>query len=431
MAEGFRAASSNENTANSADVSGSVPAGVAANDGIIISYAVAGTGSTVPTPPSGYTQVGGPFDKGTVLRTYFFAKVATGADAGASVTVTKSTADATKKYITIAAYSGIDTANFVSTLTATIQALAETTAGTAHSVPAVTVTGSSNWVGEFMVDRGSPASTDITPASGFTERAQQVGTGTGTCTTEWSDSGSPVAAGTHSGDVMTGTVSTANAITVAMVIPAAGGTSATATPAVLTATASFFTPTVLNGSAVKVNPDVLRMSTAFFPVVGAGGATVTPDLLVATVSFFPPTVSAQATALTIPDPIAMSVTFFTPAITAEEVPPPDEPPAISSGNFKFRSPQRTEIWPIAPGERLAVKVEINLTMYRINGQWHAGENLSYTDLAGADRVYYGGYDVTVPDDELAEMVSQGFDVAVEVDDAGTADLFLDLFTETF
>lgn len=409
MAEGFRAAVSNESTANSTDVSGTIPAGVQANDGLIVTYSVAGTGSTVPVPPAGYTQINAsPIDKGTVLRVYVFAKVAVAGDAGASVTVTKSTADATKKYITIAAYSGVDTANFITTLQSTLQSFVETTAGFTHNVPAVTVTGSSNWIGEFMVDRGSPASTDITPPSGFTERAQQVGTGTGTCTTEWCDSGAPVAAGTHSGDVFTSASnSTANAITLAMVVPAAGGTAATATPGVLTASVSFLAPTVLNGSAVKVNPSVLAMTTAFLPVVGGATAAVTPDVLTATVSFFAPTIAAQITALTVPDPIVMSVTFFAPAITAEDTSPPPEENPPPSGTRKFVGPFRFETWPIAPNERLAVKIKVNQTLYRKDGVWLVGENLNWTDLTGVDRLYYGGYDLALTDEQLDELIAAG------------------------
>ena len=431
MAEGFRAAASNENTANSADVSESVPAGVVANDGVIVSYAVAGTGSTVPTPPSGYTQVGGPFDKGTVLRTYFFAKVATGADAGATVTVTKSTADATKKYITIAAYSGIDTANFVSTLAATIQALAETTAGTAHSVPAVTVTGSSNWVGEFMVDRGSPASTDITPASGFVERAQQVGTGTGTCTTEWSDSGAPVAAGTHSGDVMTGTVSTANAITVAMVIPAAGGTPATATPSTVAGSVSIGTPTVLNGANVTVHvPATVVGRAVFTPLVGQVSSTMFPDRVSGVASIPLPTEQAQQLALVIPELVVLgAVAIGLPTIVAEdntpgggggETPPP-------SGTRIFVGPVRTEVWPIADGARLAVKVTINQTLYRKDGVWLVGENLNWTDLVGVDRLYQGGATPPLSDEQLDELIAEGQGQYV----VGDTDPFAETFTETF
>ncbi len=426
MANGFRAAVSNENTANSADVTVTIPATVQANDGLVAVHTAAGTGSTVATP-AGWSLEAGPIDKGTALRVYVFSKYATGADAGASFTVSKSTADATKKYLTVAAYSGVDLTDFISD----IQSQVESTAGTSHTAPAVTVSGSGNWVAEYMVDRGSPASTDITPPAGFTERVQQVGTGTGTCTTEWCDSNGSVAAGTHSGDSFTGTVSTANAITLALVIKPAGGSPATATPSTVTGAVAIGTPTVLNGANVTVHvPATVVGRAVFTPLVGQVSSTMFPDRVSAIAAIPLPTEQAQQLALVVPELVVLgAVSIGLPTIVAEnntpgggggETPPP-------SGTRRFVGPTRIETWPIADGAPLAVRVTVNQTLYRKNGTWLVGENLNWTDLEGVDRLYQGGATPQLSDAQLDELVAEGQGQYVVSD----TDPFAETFTETF
>lgn len=75
--------------------------------------------------------------------------------------------------------------------------------------------------------------------------------------------------------------------------------------------------------------------------------------------------------------------------------------------------------------RLRVKVERGISVYRIAGIWHTGKYLSPEIVAAADRVYYGGYLYFVPDDELVEMEAQGIPAS------RTEDIFIDEFTETF
>lgn len=404
MAEGFRAAASAENTSNGTDVSVTIPAGVQANDGLVAVYTTDGTGSTVTTP-AGWSLRAGPIDKGTVLRAYVFEKYATAGDAGSTLTVTKSVADATKRQLTVAAYSGVDLTEFIGDFASNV----ETTAGLTHLIPTVTAVGTGSWRAAFVVDRGSPASTDWTPPASLpSERAQLIGSGTGTSSTDWADSGAPVAAGAYSGDVFTSASnSTANAITLALIIKPAGGSPATATPAVLTTSVSFLAPTVITGGTVTVAPSVLRMSTMFLPLEGSETDTVTPDTLNASVAFLAPVITAQQQALTVPDPLVMSVSFFAPSITAEgSPPPPDENPPPSTTR-RFRGPTRTETWPLTPDSRLSVKVEINQTLYRKDGVWLIGENLNWTDLTGVDRLYIGGYELELTDAQLDELIAAG------------------------
>ena len=73
----------------------------------------------------------------------------------------------------------------------------------------------------------------------------------------------------------------------------------------------------------------------------------------------------------------------------------------------FRGPTRTESWPIAPGARLARKVTVHQTLYRVNGIWRIGENLSYVELTGADRIYQGGFEFTLTEDQANELIGAG------------------------
>lgn len=75
--------------------------------------------------------------------------------------------------------------------------------------------------------------------------------------------------------------------------------------------------------------------------------------------------------------------------------------------------------------RYRPRLDRGVSIYRIAGVWYAGTNLSELQLDGADRIYYGGYEYVVPDDELAEMEAQSFPAC------GLSDVFLDQFTETF
>lgn len=206
MAIAFRAATGGKNEAGGTDVNVTYPSSVALGDLILLTYWLSGTTVTAVTP-AGYTLEDGPFDKSTTLRTYSFSRVADGTEASTTLTVSTNVTSATKRYVNLAVYSGVDTTTPVQT----DQAFVEVTTGTSHAAPSVSVTGSGAWVVEAWADRGSPASTAWTQPAGFTKRDEQVGTGGGALTTAIADIG-PVSAGVNGGDTWTGTVSTATAI---------------------------------------------------------------------------------------------------------------------------------------------------------------------------------------------------------------------------
>jgi hypothetical protein len=330
--------------------------------------------------------------------------------------------------LTVAAYSGVDLTDFIMDFASQV----ETTTGTTHAIPSVTAVGSGNWRAAFVVDRGSPASTDFTPPASLpSERSQFLGSGTGTCSTDWVDSGAAVSAGTFSGDSFTGTVSTANAITLAFIIKAAGGTSATATPSRVNAVVSIPTPTVLNGSNVTVHVPATVMARAIIqPLVGQVSSTMFPDRVSGIATIPSPTEQAQQLALVIPElTVTYAVTIGTPTIVAE-----DNTPGGGGGGGgpvsttrSFSGPTRIETWPLAPNARIAVRVTVNQTLYRKNGVWLVGENLNWADLVGVDRLYQGGATPPLSDEQLDELVAEGQGQYV----IETPDPFPATFTETF
>jgi hypothetical protein len=428
MAIAFRDAISTEQAATGSSVAATIPSTVQSNDGLLAWVTVAGTAATITTP-AGWTLVYGPLDKTTVLREYAFKRVATGADAGAVLTFTLSTSTAAKRYITLGAWSGTDTTDFVMDSAAVV----ETAAATAHTTPTVTVTGTGAWLVEHVGDRGSPSSTDFTVA-GMTERVKQVGTGTGTMTVEINDSNGAVSAGTQGGHTYTSasSVSAANATMSTIALKPAGGTGATVTPSVIAGSVSFSAPTLINGSNNTVIPGRILGSVGFPPLTGSATAVAQPNAFAGAVTVSATGAQGTSSQTPIPEQLLGFLSIFPPVIVAADGTPVDPgTPPPSTGRFRFRSPQYIESWPIQAGERLAVKVAVNKTMYRINNVWRAGTNLTYVEIDAADRVYYGGYDYDVPDGELAEMVSQGFDVAVEIEDDVSAGLFLAYFSETF
>jgi hypothetical protein len=257
-----------------------------------------------------------------------------------------------------------------------------------------------------------------------------VGSGTGTCSTDWADSGAAVSAGTFSGDSWTAADdSTANAITLAFIIKAAGASTVTvSSPTPIAGSITFHAPNIQTGSNVTVTPDPIHLpGLSFFPLSGSATATVVPDPIAVGVTFLSPTEVAQQSQVSIPDPILFTIEFFPPTIAIEGgavEPPPDNPPP--SATRKFVGPTRVEIWPISPDARIGVKVTVNQTLYRKNGVWLIGENLNWPDLVGVDRLYQGGAsDLT--DEQLDELIAEGQGQYV----VDASDPFPATFTETF
>jgi hypothetical protein len=225
--------------------------------------------------------------------------------------------------------------------------------------------------------------------------------------------------------------SVANAITLAFIIKAAGGTSATATPSTVAGAVSIPTPTVLNGSNVTVHVPATVVGRVAIPTLtGQVSSTMFPDTVAGHTTIPSVTAQAEQEALVIPElTVLYAVTIGTPTIVAEDNTPGggggDTPPP--SGTRRFVGPTRTEVWHISSGARLAIAVTVNQTLYRKNGVWLVGENLNWTDLVGVDRLYQGGATTPLSDAQLDELVAEGQGQYV----VGDTDPFADTFTETF
>lgn len=232
MAIARRAVTGNKAEATGSDVVLTYPAGIVANDVMVLRWATTGTTITLNTP-AGWTVVSGPIDKGTTNREYLLVRVANGTEAGNTLTLSASASSANKRFAQLAAYSGVDTGTPILASASFV----ETASGTTHAAPTVNIASVSGcWIVEFASDRGSPGSTSWTPPAGYTPILDtQVGTAAGTLTTGMADSQAAVSPSTTAGGgTWTGTVSTANSIlwTVALQPPATSGspTGLTATP---------------------------------------------------------------------------------------------------------------------------------------------------------------------------------------------------------
>ena len=73
----------------------------------------------------------------------------------------------------------------------------------------------------------------------------------------------------------------------------------------------------------------------------------------------------------------------------------------------YRGPTRVESWPINGDTRLAVKVVVNQSLYRVGGVWRVGENLDFEDGTVPDRLYLGGYELNLSDEQLDELEAAG------------------------
>lgn len=231
MSIAFRAAAGTPTSTASADASVTIPAAVQSGDWMILLATRSLTDATATTPV-GWTLLSGPVDRSTSLREYMFIRKAGATDASTSVTVTWSSAVASKRNMELAAYSGVDP----TTPIPDFAAAAETVSQTTHVAQTVSVTRDGSWIVEFGSDRASPGSTNLSPPAGFTERDQQNSTGGGGTTTSVADTTAAVGLGTQGGGTWTGDVATANAILWTLVIQ----------PAVVT-------NPILVGSALRVN----------------------------------------------------------------------------------------------------------------------------------------------------------------------------------
>jgi PKD repeat protein len=162
-----------------------LPAGVAARDGLLLFASVASPTVTLDDP-AGWTPVR-TVQSATGITTKLWQRVAT---AGEPSAVTVDLSAAAKVDLLLSAYRG--TAPTGPVVTAS-EAVAETTSTPAHATPQLT-TAVAAWTVSYWADNSS-ATTAWTAPAGETVRSTSFGTGGGRICSLATDSGVPVAAG--------------------------------------------------------------------------------------------------------------------------------------------------------------------------------------------------------------------------------------------
>jgi PKD domain/Phosphoesterase family len=175
-------------TENASSGSVMVPAGVVAGDALVL--VATGVTTSALTAPAGWTLVG--TEPNPVMTTQVWSKVATGSDAGSTVTV--GFPAAVRGSVQLSAYSG-------TSLTAPVVgfagAVTHTTSSTA-TTPTVTVPAAGDWLVSYWTVKSSAVNAWTAPA-GVTSRSAVIGTGGGRVSSLLADSGGPVATGTAGG----------------------------------------------------------------------------------------------------------------------------------------------------------------------------------------------------------------------------------------
>ena len=146
------------------------PTGVQAGDTMLMFLSV--NRQTTATPPAGWTLVGSQDDTGGEPMTRIWSKTATGTESGKTVGVALGVS--AKVDLTMAVYSGVDTAAPV----ARSAAAAETVFRAAHTTPAVAPVAADELLLSYWTDKTS-GSTDWAPPAGQAQRSEVIGTGTG------------------------------------------------------------------------------------------------------------------------------------------------------------------------------------------------------------------------------------------------------------
>ncbi len=172
----------------SSTVNLTVPAGVQAGDGLILSLSVASTAVTYgqPTGVAGFVSVGTQAN-GAAMVTTVWHKVAEATDVGSTVTVTLS--GTAKVDAHLLAYSGTSLSGPVATFAGRNDSSTVT-----HRTPGVTVGTDGSWVVSVWTDKSS-ATTAWTAPAGQTVRDNALGTGTGYLTSLITDGDAASSAG--------------------------------------------------------------------------------------------------------------------------------------------------------------------------------------------------------------------------------------------
>ena len=131
-------------------------------------------------------------------------KVAVSSDAGSAVTLT--TSSSVNLHLAVLAYRGTLTSNPVTA----VAERNETTSGTSHTTPTVTVPTDGSWVVSLWSEKSS-TTTVLNPPAGETQRRESCGTGGGHLCGLLTDGGTPVNHGTTVGG-LTATADAASAV---------------------------------------------------------------------------------------------------------------------------------------------------------------------------------------------------------------------------
>ncbi|MGY2002145.1 PKD domain-containing protein [Blastococcus sp. SYSU DS1024] len=189
-----------------------VPASVRAGDALVL--ALTTNSDATGQAPAGYALVGTQ-TSGTAMTTQVFSRVATEADAGATVTVDLS--KQAKVTLQLAAYSGTDWRDPIASVTAAAEV-----GGTAHTTPTAMVDAGS-WVVSVWSDRSSSARTFAAP-SATAVRSNLAGVGNGDIASLVADGGAPVPAGQVGGLTATVPVASGRATMLTVVLAPGDGT---------------------------------------------------------------------------------------------------------------------------------------------------------------------------------------------------------------
>jgi myo-inositol-hexaphosphate 3-phosphohydrolase/PKD repeat protein len=172
--------------ANATSFAAQVPATVRTGDGLLL-FASQNREGALTGPGAGWTQIGQTLDTGHA--TTVWSKVATGTDAGTSVTLGSGTTY-TKVAMTLAAYRGTASSNPIASITGT----PETATTASHTTPRVSSATTGGMRVSYWSDKNS-ATTKWTAPAGETTRASTFGTGGGRIDTLLTDLASPLTAG--------------------------------------------------------------------------------------------------------------------------------------------------------------------------------------------------------------------------------------------
>jgi PKD repeat protein len=156
-----------------------VPASVSAGDVMVLALTV--NRDTTIANPAGWTVIGSQAGPSDEVQTRLWSRVATASDGGSSVSMTLGAR--AKFALTIAAYSGVDTADPI----AVANSAAETARRAAHTTPGVPAVSGGDWLVSYWADKSS-ATTSWSAPAGQSVRSQAIGTGSGRVTALLSDS---------------------------------------------------------------------------------------------------------------------------------------------------------------------------------------------------------------------------------------------------